>query len=99
MDPRLFFGTNSQKEKYLDSLLSGDQLGGFAFSEEDIRLKKELPHTLALQTETGWVLTGKKHMVSNANLADFLLVFARTKRFQMVKKEQEYLLSILIRKE
>lgn len=73
------FGTNSQKEKYLDSLLSGEQLGGFAFSEEDIRLKKELPHTLALQTEAGWMLTGKKHMVSNANLADFLLVFARTK--------------------
>ena len=76
------FGTEEQKEVYLESLVSGEILGGFAFSEQDIRLKKELPQTLAIQTETGWILTGQKHMVSNASLADFLLVFARTQTLE-----------------
>ncbi|MGT2666494.1 acyl-CoA dehydrogenase family protein [Streptococcus rifensis] len=72
------FGTQIQKERYLDQLVSGKILGSFAFSEQDVRLKKSMPQTLARQVEGGWILDGQKHMVSNASVAGLFLVFAQT---------------------
>lgn len=72
------FADPDQRKVYLPDLVSGLQIGAFAFSEPDIHLKRDMPQTLARQTEEGWVLKGHKHMVSNASLADLCLVYAQT---------------------
>lgn len=74
------FATEEQKERYLPQLLSCQTMGAFAFSEQDISLKKQLPQTLAREVEGGWLLSGQKHMVSNVPHAGVLLVFAQTIR-------------------
>lgn len=73
------FGTPSQKASYLSDLVSGTKMASFAFSEEGRDLSQELPQTLAQETETGWELSGRKYMVSNAQIADLVFVLARTK--------------------
>ncbi len=72
------FGSAEQKEAYLDDLISCRKLGAFAFSEKDISLDRHQPETIARQTETGWIVIGKKDMVSNATLADVIFVLAQT---------------------
>lgn len=70
------FGTE-QHRPYLSSLYKGQTLAAFAFSEPDLNLAHKLPETVARQTETGWVLTGYKHMVSNVSQAKQVLVLAQ----------------------
>lgn len=74
------FGTSSQKEQYLSDLVSCKKIGAFAFSEQDISLKKNFPLTVARETADGWELSGYKHMISNATEAEVFLVFAQTIR-------------------
>lgn len=73
-----FFASPEQKLAYLSDLRSGKIMASFAFSEEGRDLSQHEPTTLAKETEDGWVLTGRKYMVSNAELADLILVFAET---------------------
>lgn len=73
------FGSPEQKETYLSDLVSGKKMASFAFSEEGRDVKEQLPQTLAQETPTGWVLSGRKYMVSNAQIADLIFVLARTR--------------------
>lgn len=72
------FGGAANQE-LVPSLLTGEVLVSFAFSEEGRDLSRKLPLTLAEQTEEGWLLSGHKYMVSNAALAQVFLVLARTR--------------------
>ena len=74
------FATSEQKRQYLPELLSCQMIGSFAFSEQDISLKKNLPTTAAKEVDGGWCLSGHKHMVSNVAEAGLILVFAQTIR-------------------
>lgn len=72
------FGSPEQKERYLDDLLNFKKIGAFAFSEEDINLDKQFPETMARQTDKGWIINGRKQMVSNAPMADVIFVLCQT---------------------
>lgn len=72
------FGTLEQKLNYLPAMIAGKELAGFAFAEAERDIDKKLPMTIARQTKDGWLLTGHKHMVSNAGLARHILVYAQT---------------------
>lgn len=72
------FGSSEQQAVYLPQWSTGQTLTGFAFSEENWDVTTSFPETVARQTKEGWVLTGHKHMVSNAGLARHLLVLAQT---------------------
>ena len=77
-EPLAQFGSDAQKDAWLRSLASGGSLGAFALSEEDAGSDAANQRTIARLDENGYVLTGRKVWVANAEAADVVIVFAAT---------------------
>jgi len=76
--PILTFGTDKQKEKYLPSLCKGTLIGGHGMTEPDSGSDAYSLMTKAVRNGDKYILNGTKMFVSNAPIADILLVFANT---------------------
>lgn len=74
--PILSFGTQEQKEKYLPGLCSGDLIGGQGMTEPDSGSDAYSLRTRAERSNSGYVLNGTKMMVTNAPVADLVVVYA-----------------------
>lgn len=72
------FGTKKQQEEYLEKALTGDIYGCFALNEPITGSEIEEMKTVATQTKTGWVLSGKKDYISNSPIANVLLIASKT---------------------
>lgn len=70
------FGTAGQKQKYLPALLKADMVGSLAYSEDQAGSDLAGIATAARKDGDAWLLSGKKHIVVNAPIADVLLVLA-----------------------
>jgi butyryl-CoA dehydrogenase len=77
-EPILEFGSDAQKQMWLRRLTSGEALGAFALSEEHAGSDAANQQTIARVDERGYVLSGKKVWVANAEAADVAIVFAAT---------------------
>ena len=71
-------GTPQQQARYLPAVASGEKIAAFALSEPDAGSDVAAMATQAQQTSTGWKLNGSKTWISNGDLADFYVVFAKT---------------------
>ncbi|MDO5679963.1 MAG: acyl-CoA dehydrogenase family protein [Pelistega sp.] len=76
-EPILIAGTHEQKEKYLTRLTSG-AMASFALTEPSAGSDVASIKTKAKKVSGGYKLTGSKVWISNANMADFLVIFAKT---------------------
>ncbi|UPW81291.1 acyl-CoA dehydrogenase family protein [Lysinibacillus sp. Ag94] len=78
--PYVYFGNASQKLKYLPKLASGEWIGAYALTEPDAGSDALHPKTNGILNEDGtaWVLNGEKQWITNAQLADIFVVFAKT---------------------
>ncbi|MEY9977312.1 acyl-CoA dehydrogenase family protein [Lysinibacillus sp. RC79] len=78
--PYVYFGDESQKLKYLPKLASGEWIGAYALTEPDAGSDALRPKTNAILNEDGtaWILNGEKQWITNAQLADIFVVFAKT---------------------
>jgi len=74
------FGTPSQREKCLSAIVMGDYIGGLACTEFDAGSDMNGFKTFAERKGDRWVLSGYKYLVTNATIADALLVLAWTDR-------------------
>ena len=76
----MLFGTAEQCERYLPSLASGEKIAAFALTERSGGSDSGGIRTRAVHDpETGvWRISGSKPWVTNASLADLLIVIART---------------------
>jgi alkylation response protein AidB-like acyl-CoA dehydrogenase len=72
------YGTESQKERYLEPVAAHDQLSGLAVSEPDTGSDMAGMTTAAERTDEGWVLNGEKYWVGNAVEADWVTLYAKT---------------------
>jgi alkylation response protein AidB-like acyl-CoA dehydrogenase len=72
-------GTQEQKQKYFRPGLKGSVIGGFALSEPDTGSNIRALTTKAEKVSGGFRLRGSKVYISNAPIANFLLVAARTR--------------------
>jgi alkylation response protein AidB-like acyl-CoA dehydrogenase len=72
------FGTDPQKQAWLERLASGKALGAFALSEEHAGSDAANQHTVARLDDRGYALNGRKVWVANAEAADVVIVFAAT---------------------
>ncbi|CAN5876771.1 acyl-CoA dehydrogenase [soil metagenome] len=72
------FGTEAQKQAWLRRLASGTALGAFALSEEHAGSDAANQQTVARLDDRGYVITGRKVWVANAEAADVVIVFAAT---------------------
>jgi len=69
-------GTEAQKEKYLPRLASGEWIGCFALTEPEAGSDAANIQTTAELKGDHWVLNGRKHFITNGDIADVATVFA-----------------------
>jgi alkylation response protein AidB-like acyl-CoA dehydrogenase len=77
-DPLWHFGTEDQRRTWLPGLCSGELIGCHAMTEPDAGSDPFSITTSATRSADGWVLKGRKTFISNAPVADLVIVFART---------------------
>jgi len=76
-EPLFEFGTPRQHEQWLSKLASGQAIGAFALSEEQAGSDAANQRTIARRDAAGYVLSGRKVWVANAEAADVAIVFAK----------------------
>ncbi|MBA4397437.1 MAG: hypothetical protein C0394_08660, partial [Syntrophus sp. (in: bacteria)] len=74
------FGTPAQQAKYLPGVIRGNFIGGLACTEADAGSDLAGIRTTADRKGSHWNLNGSKYLVTNAPIADALLVLAWTDR-------------------
>ncbi len=77
MYPIWAYGSERQRQKYLPGLASGELIGAFGLTEPDAGSDPGGMKTRARSVPGGWVLDGAKMWITNAPLADVLVVWAK----------------------
>ncbi|MDD7964980.1 acyl-CoA dehydrogenase family protein [Actinomycetospora lemnae] len=72
-------GTAEQKAEWLPRLATGEVVASFALTEPDAGSDPSSLTTRAVRDGDEFVITGAKRWITNAPLADVLMVFARTR--------------------
>ena len=78
--PIVWYGTPSQKQKYLPKLATGEWIGAYALSESTSGSDAlNCRTTAALSADgTNYVLNGEKMWITNSGFAELFIVFAKT---------------------
>jgi acyl-CoA dehydrogenase len=71
-------GTEDQKKDWLPRLASGEVTASFGLTEADAGSDPAGLATTARRDGSDWVLNGSKRYITNAPVADVIMVFART---------------------
>ena len=77
MKPIARYGNNFTKERYLPGLASGDLIGCFGLTEPDAGSDPSAMKTTAVQDGNNFILSGTKTWISNAPIADVMIVWAK----------------------
>ena len=78
--PIALFGTDEQKQRWLPRCATGEWSPAFALSEPEAGSDPASLRTTAVRDGDEWVINGQKNWITNAGIADFYLVFAKTDR-------------------
>jgi 3-oxocholest-4-en-26-oyl-CoA dehydrogenase beta subunit len=73
-------GSEEQKKEYLNKIVNGETIMTLALMEEDASYSPASINTAAETRSDGYILNGTKLFVPDANVADYMLVAARTKK-------------------
>jgi len=76
--PVFAFGTDEQKKRYLVPALTGDKVSAFGLTEPNAGSDVRGIQTKAVRSGDGWVLNGTKTFITNATIADFIIIVAYT---------------------
>ena len=71
-------GTDAQKARWLPPLIKGEQKACFAVTEPNAGLDTTAIETFARRTNDGYIVRGRKIWTSTAQIADKILLLART---------------------
>lgn len=71
------YGTREQRARWLPRLMDGSGLGAFALTEASSGSDAASLRASARRDGDGWVLNGRKHFITNAKYAPFVIAFAR----------------------
>jgi glutaryl-CoA dehydrogenase len=77
MYPISAFGSEAQKQKYLPKMATGEWIGCFGLTEPDAGSDPAGMATRGRKTDGGWLVSGAKMWITNAPLADVLLVWGK----------------------
>lgn len=72
------FGTEEQKQRYLPKMAKGELVGCFGLTEPNFGSDPANMATKAVRDGDDWVLNGSKMWITNAQIADVAIVWART---------------------
>lgn len=71
------WGTDEQKDKYLEKLITGELIGALALSEPAVGSDAANIETVAVEKENSFHLTGKKKWISCAQIADVFITITK----------------------
>lgn len=74
------YGSEELKKRYIPKLISAEYLGGFAITEPNAGSDVMAIKTTAVDKGDHWLMNGYKTWISNATLADVLVLYAYTDR-------------------
>jgi len=86
LNPVVVFGTEEQKRRMLPPLIRGEQKACFAVTEPDAGLNTTRIKTKAVREGDGYVISGQKVWISTAQVAEKMLILARTSPLEGAKK-------------
>jgi acyl-CoA dehydrogenase len=86
LNPVVVFGTDEQKRRFLPPLIAGREKACFAVTEPDAGLNTTQLKTKAVRKGDRYVVTGQKVWISTAQVAEKMLLLARTTPLDEVAK-------------
>ena len=86
LNPVVVFGTEEQKRRFLPPLVRGEEKACFAVTEPNVGLDTTRLTTRAVRSNEGYVVHGQKIWISTAQVAERVLLLARTTPLEEVKK-------------
>ncbi|MFP8953235.1 acyl-CoA dehydrogenase family protein [Natrialbaceae archaeon A-arb3/5] len=72
------FGTDEQKERFLEPVALGEKISGAAISEPDTGSDVSSVSTRAKKDGDEWVINGTKMWITNGSVGDFFVVLCQT---------------------
>jgi acyl-CoA dehydrogenase len=82
LNPAVVFGTSEQKKRWLPPLIRGEEKACFAVTEPDAGLNTTRIKTKAVRAGDHYVVSGQKVWISTAQVAEKVLILARTTPFE-----------------
>jgi len=76
--PLARFGTDEQKKKYLEPVVSGDKIGSIGITEPDVGSDTASMKTQAVKDGDDWIINGEKRFITNGSQADYMCTFVIT---------------------
>jgi acyl-CoA dehydrogenase len=89
LQPVVLFGTQKQKERILPPVVRGEHQVCFAVTEPDAGLNTTALTTRAERRNGGYLVNGEKVWISTAQVANKMLLLARTTPLDEVKRKTE----------
>lgn len=89
LNPVVVFGTEEQKKRMLPPLIAGEDKACFAVTEPDAGLNTTELKTRAEKKGDHYEITGQKIWISTAQVANKILLLARTTPLDQVRKKTE----------
>ena len=86
LHPVVVFGTDEQKKRFLPPLIAGREKTCFAVTEPDAGLDTTRLKTRAVREGGYYVVTGRKIWISTAQVAEKMLILARTTPIEEVAR-------------
>lgn len=89
LEPVILFGTEEQQQRMIPPILSGEEKMCFAVTEPNTGLDTTSLKTRADKVDGGYKVNGEKIWITNAHVADKMLLIARTTPLDQVKRKTE----------
>ena len=89
LEPVILFGTEEQQQRMIPPIISGEEKMCFAVTEPNTGLDTTSLKTRAERVPGGYRVNGEKIWITNAHVADRMLLIARTTPLEEVKKKTE----------
>ncbi|HJR91240.1 MAG TPA: acyl-CoA dehydrogenase family protein [Acidimicrobiia bacterium] len=78
MFPIWKFGSEEQKQEWLPAMAAGEVIGCFGLTEADSGSDPSSMRTAARRDGSDWIINGSKMWITNGNLAQVAIIWART---------------------
>ncbi len=89
LEPIARFGTQEQQQRMIPPILTGEQKMCFAVTEPNIGLDTTKLKTRAERCDGGYRVNGEKIWITNAHVADKMMLLARTTPLDQVKRKTD----------